>query len=63
MDKKISKRIKKTISWRLIAITLTISIALVFTGQIGIAFGIGTIEFVIKLIGYYFHEKFWDNKK
>ena len=58
------RSILKGISWRFIATTDTILIVLLITclyGEcsIGSALKIGAIEFVIKLLIYYFHERIW----
>jgi len=53
------RHIFKTISWRIIAILTTITISYIITGSIHIGLGIGAIEFVVKMILYYTHERFW----
>ena len=54
----------KGISWRVIATTDTILVALLITclfGECSLedAFKIGAAEFVIKFVVYYLHERFW----
>jgi uncharacterized membrane protein len=49
----------KGITWRIPATTTIIIIAWVTTGDISIAIEIGAIEFVLKLILYYLHERIW----
>ena len=56
----------KGISWRFIATTDTILIVLLITclyGECSIesALKIGAIEFVVKYLIYYFHERIWQN--
>lgn len=56
----------KGISWRLIATTDTFLVVLFVTcllGQCSVedAIKIGTLEFFIKFIVYYFHERVWQN--
>ncbi len=58
------RSIIKGISWRIIATSDTILIVLLITclyGEcsVGSALKIGAIEFVIKLLIYYFHERIW----
>ena len=58
------RSILKGISWRFIATTDTVLIVLLITclfGECSIesALKIGAIEFVIKLLIYYFHERIW----
>jgi len=54
----------KGLSWRIIATSDTILVVLLITCLFGecsieIALKIGAIEFVIKLLIYYFHERIW----
>ena len=49
----------KALSWRVIATATTAAIAYFITGEIGVAVAIGGIEFFLKLIVYYFHERTW----
>lgn len=58
------RSIIKGISWRIIATTDTILVVLLITClfdkcSIGDALKIGAIEFVLKLLIYYFHERIW----
>ena len=59
--KKIIKfhRLMKTISWRLIAWCLTITLTWLFIGDITVALSIGTADVAIKLIGFYLHDTAW----
>lgn len=49
----------KAMSWRILATLTTILIAYFITGQIDIALMIGGIEFVLKFLIYYLHERVW----
>jgi uncharacterized membrane protein len=54
----------KGISWRIIATTDTVLVALMITclfGKCSIenALKIGAVEFILKLLVYYFHERIW----
>jgi uncharacterized membrane protein len=56
----------KGISWRIIATADTVLVVLLFTCLFGgcsieSALKIGAIEFVVKLMLYYFHERIWQN--
>ncbi|MHA2065150.1 MAG: DUF2061 domain-containing protein [Candidatus Thorarchaeota archaeon] len=55
-----SRAVAKALTWRVLATATTISVAFVFTGSVEISLGIGTIEALLKLAFYYFHEKAWD---
>lgn len=56
---KEKKLILKSISWRLIATVTTILLAWLISGDITTGFTIGGVEFFIKLVLYYGHEKIW----
>ncbi|MEN8222258.1 MAG: DUF2061 domain-containing protein [Acidobacteriota bacterium] len=49
----------KALSWRVIATSITISIAYLFTGEVTVALEIGGLDMVLKLIAYFFHERAW----
>jgi len=54
-----TRSIAKAISWRVIATSITFSIAYLFTGEVKIALEIGALDMVFKLISYFFHERIW----
>ncbi|MEM7745061.1 MAG: DUF2061 domain-containing protein [Pseudomonadota bacterium] len=49
----------KTATWRVTASLDTMLLALLFTGSLGTAISIGTLEVLTKLLLYYFHERAW----
>lgn len=49
----------KAISWRLIGTIDTMVISYLLTGDLKVAFGIGSIEVVSKMLLYYLHERLW----
>lgn len=53
------RSILKGITWRVIATSTIIGIAYFTTGNISMALEIGAIEFFIKLLLYYLHERAW----
>ena len=53
------RSIIKGVSWRIIATLTIIIIAYLKTGDVTLALQIGAIEFVIKFILYYIHERAW----
>lgn len=53
------RTIAKALSWRLIATTITFSIAWLLTGEVEKAISIGLIDTVLKLAAYYGHERTW----
>ena len=60
MEVKAERRhILKTFTWRIIATLTTTVIAWLVTGDPMIGLKVGGIEFVIKMLLYYIHEKAW----
>ena len=64
MNESVLRSILKSISWRIIAISDTILIVLVVTCILGdCGFGnalkIGVLDFLIKFIAYFIHERIW----
>ncbi|MEZ4936738.1 MAG: DUF2061 domain-containing protein [Crocinitomicaceae bacterium] len=57
------RSIVKSISWRLVGTLDTILISWVITGELTLAFSIGSIELFTKMILYFFHERIWNNVK
>lgn len=53
------RSIVKTFSWRILATLTTMVVAYVITGQVDTAIAIGSIEFLLKLLLYYVHERMW----
>mmetsp|Transcript_10589 Transcript_10589/g.19541 ORF Transcript_10589/g.19541 Transcript_10589/m.19541 type:complete len:361 (+) Transcript_10589:1411-2493(+) len=49
----------KGISWRVVATLTTIWISWMLTGTLELAFKIGPVDFVVKLVVFYLHERFW----
>ncbi|MGB0446608.1 MAG: DUF2061 domain-containing protein [Pseudomonadales bacterium] len=54
-----TRSLLKAISWRITATLTTMIIAYVITGQIDAALAIGSIEFFLKFVIYYVHERAW----
>jgi len=49
----------KAITWRLLGALDTMTLAIIVTGDVGIAASIGSVEVVTKLSLYYVHERMW----
>lgn len=64
---KVSERplrsIAKSISWRLVGTLDTILISWMVTGTLTMAFSIGAVELVTKMVLYFFHERIWNTIK
>ncbi len=61
---KTSQRIqlKKTITWTVISFFVTTGIGWAVTGNIFIGLTVGAADRVIKMILYYWHERYWHKK-
>lgn len=57
------RSVVKSISWRIIGTIDTIIISWLITGQLKLAFSIGSIELVTKMVLYFFHERIWNTIK
>jgi adenylylsulfate kinase len=57
------RSVVKTISWRIWATITTIALVFLFIGEVKVALSIGFIEVVLKMILYFFHERFWNKIK
>ncbi|MFQ5493185.1 MAG: DUF2061 domain-containing protein [Candidatus Dojkabacteria bacterium] len=53
------RSVVKGISWRVSATLMTIVISFVITGKVDVALSIGTIEFALKILWFYIHERMW----
>ena len=63
--KKISRKrhIFKTITWRITATLTTFLVTWAITGSLEIGLGVGSVEFFIKMVLYYLHERIWYKSK
>ena len=50
----------KALSWRVIGTLDTLVISYILTGKLALATSIGSIDFVTKMILYFFHERTWN---
>lgn len=59
----VQRSVLKTVSWRIVGTLDTVFISWLITGKLALAFSIGTIELVTKMLLYFFHERIWENIK
>lgn len=57
------RSITKSVSWRVLGTLDTILISWIITGEISVAFSIGSVELVTKMVLYFFHERVWNTIK
>ncbi len=60
---EVKRSFAKTISWRVIGTIDTILISWLITGKLTMAFSIGAIELITKMVLYFFHERIWNTIK
>jgi len=62
-DKKSEKPIRsiaKALSWRVVGTLDTLIISYLLTGKIALAASIASIDFLTKMVLYFFHERAWN---
>ena len=62
-EENLKRSFAKTISWRVIGTLATVLISYVITGTLALAFSIGFVELISKLVLYFFHERAWNKIK
>lgn len=59
MEKRV-RSVAKTMSWRIVATSTTILLVFLFTGNLVISVGVGSLELLFKTVIYYLHERIWN---
>jgi len=62
-DRKSEKPIRsiaKAFSWRIVGTLDTLLISYILTGEIVLAASIASIDFLTKMVLYFFHERIWN---
>lgn len=59
MEKNV-RSLVKSITWRVVATLTTILLVFLFTGNIVVSTSVGALEFLVKTIIYYLHERVWN---
>ena len=62
MDSR-KKSLLKTISWRIVAIILSLAVTYLFIGSFALSFEIVITANIVSMITYYFHERWWNKSK
>ncbi len=60
---KVKRSLAKTISWRIIGTLDTLLLSWIIIGEVSTAAAIASVEFISKMILYFFHERAWSNIK
>lgn len=58
-----SRSIVKAITYRMVGASLGAGIALILTGKLSVAITFGLLDIVVKIGGYYAHERVWERIK
>ncbi|HJX13675.1 MAG TPA: DUF2061 domain-containing protein [Dehalococcoidales bacterium] len=54
------RSIAKAVSWRIFASVVTVIVVYIFTRELVLSAGIGIVDMIIKILGYYSHERIWE---
>jgi uncharacterized membrane protein len=54
------RSVAKALSWRVVGTLDTLLVSYILTGRISLAASIASVDFVTKLILYFFHERVWN---
>lgn len=57
------RSIAKAISWRVVGTLDTLIVSYILTGEMLLATSIASVDFVTKMILYFFHERIWNKIK
>lgn len=57
------RSVAKALSWRVIGTLDTLIVSYVLTSEISIAASIASIDFLTKMVLYFFHERIWNAVK
>ena len=60
---RVKRSLAKTISWRIIGTLDTLILSWIIIGEASTAAAIASVEFVSKMILYFFHERAWSKIK
>lgn len=54
------RSVAKALSWRVVGTLDTLVVSYILTGRISLAASIASVDFITKLILYFFHERIWN---
>ncbi len=54
------RSVLKALTWRVVALVITVGVVWLATGEPRIAAAVGGIDAGVKLVAYYIHERTWD---
>jgi uncharacterized membrane protein len=57
------RSVAKALSWRVIGTLDTLIVSYVLTGEMSVAASIASVDFLTKMVLYFFHERIWNAVK
>lgn len=63
VSEKPVRSVAKALSWRVVGTLDTLIVSYILTGKITLAASIASVDFLTKLILYFFHERIWNKIK
>jgi uncharacterized membrane protein len=60
LQERPERSILKSISWRIVGTADTVIISWIVTGALTVAFSIGFVELLSKMVLYFVHERIWN---
>lgn len=57
------RSVAKALSWRVIGTLDTLIVSYILTGEMSVAASIASIDFLTKMVLYFFHERIWNSVK
>ncbi len=54
------RSVAKALSWRVVGTLDTLVVSYILTGKITVAASIASVDFLTKLVLYFFHERIWN---
>lgn len=57
------RSVVKALSWRVVGTIDTLVVSYILTGKISLAASIASVDFLTKLVLYFFHERIWNKIK
>lgn len=62
-NEKPIRSVAKALSWRVIGTLDTLIVSYFLTGKISVAASIASVDFLTKMVLYFFHERLWNSIK
>ncbi|SFD11395.1 DUF2061 domain-containing protein [Algibacter pectinivorans] len=57
------RSVAKALSWRVIGTLDTLVVSYILTGEMAVAASIASVDFLTKMVLYFFHERLWNSIK